>query len=143
MTSWVVDASVAVKWYVPETHSDAALRLLDREDALHVPDLFFVEFGNILWKKARLGELETVDVRKIVHALRTVPLEVHSSDDLLDAALVLALARDRAVYHALYIALAVALDCPLVTADARLIRALERTPLRGHMLYVEDLRHIP
>ena len=50
----VVDAGVAIKWYVPEIHEREAKRFLDPAHTLHVPDLFFPEFGNILWKKARL-----------------------------------------------------------------------------------------
>ena len=34
----VVDASVAVKWYVPEIHSARAERLLDQANELHAPD---------------------------------------------------------------------------------------------------------
>jgi predicted nucleic acid-binding protein len=47
----VVDASVAIKWYLPEIHSEDALRLIDEERELLVPDLVWSEVGNILWKK--------------------------------------------------------------------------------------------
>jgi predicted nucleic acid-binding protein len=55
-----VDASVAAKWFLPaagEPHTDQALQLLrDYTSAslgLIVPDLFWPEFGNILWKASR------------------------------------------------------------------------------------------
>ena len=48
MKLFVVDASVAVKWYVPEEHSEIALLLLDDNFSRIVPRLFFSEFGNIL-----------------------------------------------------------------------------------------------
>ena len=52
MNACVIDASVAIKWYVPEASSEAALRLLNiqREQgiSLHVPDLLICEAGNIL-----------------------------------------------------------------------------------------------
>ena len=139
MSSFVVDASVVVKWYVPEAHGDAALRLLDRDDVLCVPDLLFAEFGNILWKKVRGGELPTAEVGAIVEALHVVPFDVHPSSALLAAALALALDNDRTVYDCIYLALAVALDCQLVTADMRLVRALEGTPLSQHAVLVEHL----
>jgi predicted nucleic acid-binding protein len=43
MIKLVVDASVAAKWYVPEIHSDAAVRLLDPEIVLLAPDLIIPE----------------------------------------------------------------------------------------------------
>jgi predicted nucleic acid-binding protein len=43
MTSCVVDASVAVKWYLEEPESEAALILLDGSFELHAPDLIYVE----------------------------------------------------------------------------------------------------
>ena len=46
---WVVDASVAAKWLVPEADSPLAEALLD--DDLLAPDLLFAEVGNILWNK--------------------------------------------------------------------------------------------
>ncbi|MBI4482062.1 MAG: type II toxin-antitoxin system VapC family toxin [Acidobacteria bacterium] len=51
MKRFVVDASVAMKWFVPEAHQDAALRLLDDSCELLAPDFMAAEFGNILWKK--------------------------------------------------------------------------------------------
>ena len=53
----VLDASVAAKWFLPrsgEPLAEEALALLrryaDGEIELTVPDLFWAEFGNILWK---------------------------------------------------------------------------------------------
>ena len=57
-TAYVIDASVAVKWFVPEVHSEHALRLLRKKFALLAPELIQAEFGNILWKKCRAGELD-------------------------------------------------------------------------------------
>ena len=48
----VVDASVAIKWFVPEIHSDAALRLRGEAYELIAPDLLILEIGNILWKRS-------------------------------------------------------------------------------------------
>ena len=48
MKKVVIDASVAVKWFVPEIHSAAAARLLEPEIVLCAPDLIGPEFGNVL-----------------------------------------------------------------------------------------------
>jgi predicted nucleic acid-binding protein len=55
----VVDASVAAKWLVPEALSDAAVGLLNPDNELVVPDLFWAEVGNTLWKKAAPGSFRT------------------------------------------------------------------------------------
>ena len=57
MTRWVVDASVALKWCLPSGEEEfvpQAERLLDSYDRgkfqFLVPDLFWIELGNALWK---------------------------------------------------------------------------------------------
>lgn len=124
MSICVVDCSVALKWYVPEPHAESASQLLDGYHELHAPDLLLPEFGNCLWNKVRLGELTANESRTILRALGTVPLEIHSSELLLEAALELALHTARTVYDSLYVALSMLLECPFVTADRRLFRAL-------------------
>ena len=64
MTRCVLDASVAAKWFLPasgETLTEEALRLLEGyvkgDTRFLVPDLFWPEFGNILWKAVRLGRI--------------------------------------------------------------------------------------
>jgi predicted nucleic acid-binding protein len=52
----VVDASVAVKWFVKEDGHEAALGLLAHAH-LSAPDLVFAETANVLWKKLRRNRL--------------------------------------------------------------------------------------
>jgi predicted nucleic acid-binding protein len=124
---YVIDASVAIKWYVPEVESDRAARLLTRqrqgEISFHVPDLFLSEVGNIVWKKCRAGELEPRTARAIASALIAVPKTIYAARTLLPSALDLALASHRTVYDCMYVALAVALDGVMITADGRLRQA--------------------
>lgn len=57
--SWVVDASVAVKWVIPEVLSDAADRVRDGEDDILAPDLLLVEVANALWRKTTVKDLSS------------------------------------------------------------------------------------
>jgi antitoxin FitA len=52
MTPNVVDASVVIKWFVDEVHAEAARRLPEDQYELFAPDLLWLEYGNILWKKS-------------------------------------------------------------------------------------------
>lgn len=140
MSVYVVDASVAMKWFVPEPYSESAVTLLNAEHDLHAPDFLFVETGNILWKKVVRGELSPQVARKIAAALGVVMLEVHPSRPLLDTALDLAVSVSRTVYDSLYLALALALDCQFVTGDERFFNALAPTTFGRQVLLVQNLQ---
>ena len=137
MKKVVIDASVAVKWFVPEIHSAAAARLLEPEIVLCAPDLIGPEFANVLWKKMRRGEITRDEADEIFRAFRALPLEIHPSAFLLGAAFELAVEFDRSVYDSLYLALAVAEECVLITADAKFQSVVAMTPLAGHIQWVE------
>lgn len=138
MKKVVVDASVAIKWFVPEVHSLAAARLLDSDILLCAPDLIGPEVGNTLWKKVRRTDITREQADKILAAFDNLPLEVHPTSVLLPAAFDLAVALDRSFYDSLYLALAVAEDCGLITADAKFHSALKTSSLGGRVHWVED-----
>ena len=53
MTEFVVDASVALKWFVPEVDSDLAEQLLVADVKLHAPRFLALETVNAAWKNWR------------------------------------------------------------------------------------------
>lgn len=138
MKRFVVDASVAVKWFVPEIHTEAAARILDGGHELLAPDLIVAEFGNTLWKKIRLREISIDEGRQIARGFRSIPFGFVPSADLLEAALEIAHGIDRSVYDSLYLASAVARRCRLVTADRRFFVGVGHSPFAGRVLWVEE-----
>ena len=136
MSLFVVDASVVAKWFVPERHSDDAARLLDDQHELASPDLMWAEIGNVLWKKSRAGQVTGHEAARIIRALDDFPVTVFPSRLVLEGALEIALGTGRSVYDSVYLALAIALDSRLVTADERLANALADGPLGRHVLWV-------
>lgn len=76
MSTFVVDASVAIKWFLLEIHNEAALRLQHPDHSLHIPGLFLLEFGNILCKKECQGELSYDESNEILHALQRIPIQM-------------------------------------------------------------------
>jgi len=124
-----VDASVVVKWYLPEDGSEQAASLLRDRVA---PDLLAAEMGNVLWKKVRAGELQACEALDIVAAFsRECPVELRPGRPLLGLALDIALRQGCTVYDALYAAVALTEGCPLVTADADLVRRCDEGALGG------------
>lgn len=122
MTDLIVDASVAVKWVVHEKGSEAAAALLGRH--LAAPDLLASEAANALWRRVKTAELTAAEVIERVEALRRAPLELVASEELIGSAIRLAVELGHPVYDCLYLALATARDCPLITADERFASAL-------------------
>ena len=139
MIRHVVHTSVAIKWLVEEVHAEAARRLLADVYALYAPDLLWPESGNILWKKAQRGELTTQEARLIREGLARQPLSIYPSRLLVEPALEIALDTGRTVYDSCYVALAMLIESPLVTADQRLFNALRQTDYAPHLVWVEDL----
>lgn len=138
MSRYVVDASVAAKWFIPEVHSDAALRLFEGDHSLAVPDLFLAEFGNILWKKVRLGDITRDEGWEILKAIKIVPFDIVSSVPLLDPAFEIAVSLGRTLYDSVYVALAILEGCPLVTADRALCRVIRATPFSRNVQWIEE-----
>jgi predicted nucleic acid-binding protein len=120
VTTWVVDASVAIKWVVAEPGTKEALLL--RRHRLVAPDLLVPECANILWKKVRRGELSKAEAILAARLLQRAEVELEPMRGLLEPATKLAIALDHPAYDCLYLALAEALSCALVTADEQLYR---------------------
>jgi predicted nucleic acid-binding protein len=135
---FVVDASVVVKWFVPEIHSAAARRLLELPHEYVAPDLLFAETANTIWKKIRRKELTAEEGRKLVADIGRIAVETVSCRVLAEDAHALANATGRTVYDAMYVALAVRLETRSITADDRLEAALRNVPaIAGHIQLVQ------
>ena len=142
MNSYVIDASVAVKWYIPEPLSDAAtsyLELYRQEKAsLLAPELLIAEVGSVLWKKVRQKELAARDARQIASILvNHCPLSLIPASELMPAALELAIKLNLTVYDSLYLALAVSAEVSLVTADQDIKKLVEGTPLANQVVLLK------
>lgn len=138
MTEVVVDASVAVKWLIPEVHSEAATSWLNPAIQLSAPDFVLLEIASTLWKKVRRGELAEEVAPRILAALETAPLELQPSAPYAASAVALATSVGRTVYDCLYLAIAVGRGCRVVTADRKFYAAVTASPLAARILWVED-----
>lgn len=139
MKKAIVDASVAVKWFVPEIHAQNALGLLAADTELVAPDLICAEVGNAFWKKHLRGEIAAEHLSLMLGDFAAMPLRLYPFVRLLTPAWTIAVQRRCSYYDSLYLALAQNQDCPLVTADRKLYEAVKNSPLGDLILWVEDV----
>jgi len=133
LTACVVDASAGIKAVLIEPLSAQADRLFAGlfgapPVRIYVPDLFFVECANILWKYVRRQSSPVQDALTHLYFLNGLQLQRTPTVDLVVDALPLAVTYNLSAYDACYVALAERLQVPLVTADEALIRKLAGSP---------------
>ena len=129
MTRFVIDASVAIKWVVSEPGSVEAIRLASAE--LMAPELICAECANILWKKARRGELTAAAAQAAATVLEQSGIELRTMQSAIGVAVRTAISLDHPAYDSLYLALAAAEGCPFVTADENLVRKVTQSAISG------------
>ncbi len=118
----VVDASVVVELFREGEHAGTVDdRLSVEEHTLWAPHLIDAEVGHALRRAVRLGEMDADAAGEALWEIDDLPLRRIDHEDLIQVAWDL---RDNfSFYDALYVALALMLDEPLLTLDARLARS--------------------
>ena len=134
----IIDASVLIKFFVPEVLSSKAEQLLARVEEgsvkLFAPDLIYAEAGNTLWKKHRLKELAQSEVGKIIDLIISIPLKVEPSKTLFPLAIDIAIAYEVTVYDALYLSMAKVYETQMITADRKLFDLTAKTDLKRSVM---------
>jgi len=137
---FVLDASVAAKWFVGQSEADRelALSIRDRHTSglcrLIVPEFALLEVGNAIRYSARARES---DGAAALDLLRDLSIEINALTwDLLRKANAISWAYKIAMYDAAYVALAEGVGFPLLTADEGLLKKM-----KGHsiVLRLRDL----
>ena len=135
-----IDASVLIKFYLPEVLGEEAERLLGGvergEVTLWAPDLIYPESGNVLWKKYRLKELNRSEVGEIVDSIGTLPMTIGVSKSLLPLAVEIGIAYGITVYDAMYMSMASLYEAPLVTGDRKLVDRMAKTDFSKYVVWL-------
>ena len=126
MEKLVSDASVIVKWFIEEEHSDKALKLRDMhvngEIIITAPELLPFEVLNAL-KHSNLFKKE--ELKSAAQSLSSYGIQLHSlKGKIAEKTIEIAAEKDITIYDASYIALATTLNTTLYTADEKLIKKL-------------------
>jgi predicted nucleic acid-binding protein len=123
----VLDASVAVKWVVPERGDEEALKLRERHHngtvELVAPTLITYEVANALRYHPDF-HLTPSELLRAIAALEKLRLAHHPSRAVWAKAIELSVTHGITIYDAVYVALAVLYDAQLVTSDRKLYEKL-------------------
>jgi predicted nucleic acid-binding protein len=126
----VVDASALLEALLRTRAAEAVeTRLFGSRQTLHAPHLIDVEVAQVVRRYAAAGEIDEERGRAALVDLMEFPLNRYSHDFLLPR--VWDLRNNLTAYDAVYVALAEALDAPLLTRDRRIAAAA------GHYAKVE------
>ncbi|HEX8265612.1 MAG TPA: type II toxin-antitoxin system VapC family toxin [Pyrinomonadaceae bacterium] len=136
--NYVVDASVSVKWYIPEIYEREATRILKGGHLFHVPELVQPEFSNIIWKKVRRGEITRAEGERIVTAFARKRWTIYPHKRIIKSAYTGSGATGQTVYDWTYLALAISLSCEFVTADEKFYKALENTSFKTNLKWIGE-----
>ena len=135
----VADASVVLKWFLPdEPYADAAWTLVENDEILIAPDFLIVEVCNAAWKCFRQERMEAQEVLDIASILPRFLMELVGASSLAPRASTIAVELDHPVYDCMYLALAETRKVPLVTADKRLLDKLTGSPWANTAVHLED-----
>jgi len=112
MNKWVLDASVAAKWFLPpedETLVEEALGILSDfgsgQCRIIVPDLFWCEVTNILWKASRQGRITRKIAEEATRTLVGLTFQTKPSLEIIVEAIRISLGCERLVHDSIYVAL--------------------------------------
>jgi predicted nucleic acid-binding protein len=122
----VLDASVAVRWVVPERGSDEAAALLDRPILWVAPRLMLVEAASARRRKVAAGEMRAEVAAQaltaLVDAVADGTIVLVQDETFVASALMLSFALGHKLPDCLYLAVAERDGLSVATADARLQR---------------------
>ncbi len=142
----VIDASVAVKIFIPEVFSAEAQEIFTRfgseNDAeLIVPDFFFIECANVFWKWVQRSAYPSKGAKEHLRDLTSLDLTIIPAQVLADDALEIALKHQITAYDACYLAAAAQLQLPLLTADEKLATKVAKGSYQ--VRWLGDMKSMP
>ena len=140
MSVFIVDASVAAKWFIEEEYGEAALSVLEESNQLHAPDFLLLEMDSIICKWTRRGAVTIEEGGDLRDALRQYPIQHHPFASFLDSAFAIANQTGQSIYDCLYVALAALLKGRMVTADRRLYDVLKKGLFKKNIVWIGDIK---
>ncbi len=134
----VIDACVAIKWFLPETNYERAREILYRYNSMMAPDLFFIELDAIITKKIRKREIKLYEADELYSEVRNLPVKPVEYKLLSKLAFDLSSTLPITLYDACYLALAIEFEQQVYTADLRFYNGMKDTPFEDYVLSIQS-----
>ncbi|WP_020475277.1 type II toxin-antitoxin system VapC family toxin [Zavarzinella formosa] len=139
---YVLDSSVAAKWYLPNPDTVKALKFrFDFHAGIHevlAPDILMTECAGVLVKAERAGDIDPEESVLSLNDLLVVGITIFLSSTLIRRATEIALSTRLTVCGGLYVALAEREQCQLLSADQKALRIA-----RKHFPFVVPFASFP
>jgi predicted nucleic acid-binding protein len=130
----VIDASVAVKWFIAEDRSAEAQRILSADADLIAPTSILYEIFHALWDGARTGRLPANRLSELADVVPTPFALLVPMEQLYAAAAAIAQSQALAIYDCAYVALAQREHAELITADERMFAVARKVKAKARLL---------
>lgn len=127
MALLVLDASIVLKWYKQEIHSEIAVKIKDEFiEGIHeivVPDLLLYELTNAMrFNKDFNEEFIKESLTNFIDLDTDITIP---TDEIINSAIELSYKHDITIYDAIYVALAESIDATFITADEKLYEKIK------------------
>jgi len=129
----VIDACVAIKWFLPEESQEKASAIFNRFNRFIAPDLFFIEIDSIITKKIRQKLVEPKDAHKIYDEIRNIPFIIIPYKMISKMAFDLSSTLPITQYDACYLSVAIEHNQKVYTADRKFFNGLRNTPFKNYV----------
>ena len=136
MKRFVLDASVVVKWFLPEIHQIESFDLLKSNPVLIAPEFLKVEFDSILSKWCRSGRLNYERAEEVRTVFNKIKIYFVGLDDIADISFEVSAKLPVTYYDALYLCTAKLYECKMVTFDRKLYKSVKDSEFE---IYVKKL----
>ena len=134
MAGLVIDASVAVKWFLREDRAEAAHQLIASGERLIAPDLVVFEVFSAIWGAVRSKRVPSEKLDELAPLIPLAFADLPPTFELYTRAAWLSSRYGHAVYDCIFLALAEREEAPLVTADDRLFAVARRARIGARLL---------
>lgn len=137
MNRYVVDASLAIKWFLPDNYQKEATSYLIQSDLLFAPSYLKVEFDSILSKWCRSGRLNYEKAIGIRSVFNQIQISYFGFETLSHISFDVASKNSVTYYDALYLCTAKLKKCEMITFDRKLKVSVEGTQFESIVSLIE------
>lgn len=143
MTTYVIDASVAIKWAFEEKYCSEALQFMDDRIRRIAPDFILLECSSAIQKKVWRHEIQdAIGWQGYEYIFLNDPILLYNSKPLIQSAYNIANQLCHSIYDCIYLTMAINEHAIVVTADLKFYERVKNSSYSKHLTWVENAPEI-